>query len=43
MRQGRIVELSPVGQFFARPRDAESVTLLKAAKARPRPFFSVPR
>ena len=42
MRQGRIVELSPVGQFFARPRDAESATLLKAAKARPPPVFQRP-
>jgi ABC-type glutathione transport system ATPase component len=35
MRQGRIVELSPVARFLNEPQEEESVALLQAAKARP--------
>jgi ABC-type glutathione transport system ATPase component len=38
MKEGRIVELKPVGQFLAKPDEAYSSVLLDAAKARPAPM-----
>ncbi|MDG4889822.1 ABC transporter ATP-binding protein [Mesorhizobium sp. WSM4887] len=38
MKEGRIVELKPVGQFLVRPDETYSAVLLDAAKARPAPM-----
>ncbi|TKB18629.1 MAG: ABC transporter ATP-binding protein [Mesorhizobium sp.] len=38
MKEGRIVELKPVGQFLEEPDESYSTILLDAAKARPAPM-----
>ena len=38
MKEGRIVELKPVGQFLVKPDESYSTILLDAAKARPAPM-----
>lgn len=43
MREGRIVEIGPVGQFLAGPKQAYSSELLEAAKVRPTPIVGETR